>query len=177
MAGIGIGRALGLSAALVASTLVVSLASPAEARITRIEITSVQSPSFEGTSFGTTGQYEKLVGRVYGEIDPKDPLNAVITDIELTPANARGMVGWNLRKNPAEDGCDYSGMVIPFAKTRAERLAKGDPRLSLEERYADHQAYVGAVTKAAADSVSHGFLLKEDADRYVAAAEASDIRK
>jgi formaldehyde-activating enzyme involved in methanogenesis len=49
--------------------------------------------------------------------------------------------------------------------------------LSLEERYADHQAYVSAVSKAAADAVSQGFLLKEDADRYVVAAEAGDIRK
>ena len=69
------------------------------------------------------------------------------------------------------------GQVIPFAKTKAERVAKGDPRLSIEERYADHAAYVGAVRKAAADSVKQGFLLKEDADRYVAAAEASDVRK
>ena len=68
-------------------------------------------------------------------------------------------------------------MEIPFAKTKAERLAKGDPRLSLEERYADHDAYVRAVSKAAADAVNRGFLLQEDADRYVTAAEASDIRK
>jgi Alpha/beta hydrolase domain len=85
--------------------------------------------------------------------------------------------GWNLRRNPPQDGCDHSGMVIPFAKTKDERLAKGDPRLSLEERYADHQAYVDAVSKAAADAVSKGFLLKEDADHYVTAAEASDIRR
>src|SRR5471032_613566 len=52
MAGIKVGRVFGSLAALVASVLVVSLASPAEARITRIAITSVQSPSFEGTSFG-----------------------------------------------------------------------------------------------------------------------------
>ena len=85
--------------------------------------------------------------------------------------------GWNLRRNPPEDGCDHSGMVIPFAKTKAERQAEGDPRLSLEERYADHQTYVGAVRKAAADAVAQGFLLQEDADRYVMSAEASDIRK
>ena len=85
--------------------------------------------------------------------------------------------GWNLRKNPSEDGCDHSGMVIPFSKTKAERLAKGDPRPSIEERYADHGAYVGAVRKAADESVKQGFLLREDADRYVTAAEASDIRK
>ncbi|SED99181.1 hypothetical protein SAMN05519104_4931 [Rhizobiales bacterium GAS188] len=83
--------------------------------------------------------------------------------------------GWNLRKNPAEDGCDHAGMYIPFAKTKAERLAKGDPRPSLEERYRDHAAYVGAVSQAASALATQGFLLQEDAERYVKAAEASDI--
>jgi hypothetical protein len=57
----------------------------AEARITRIVITSTQSPAFGGASFGNVGQYEQLTGVAYGEVDPKDPLNAVITDIELAP--------------------------------------------------------------------------------------------
>src|SRR5262249_3631496 len=38
------------------------------------------------------GQYEKLVGRAYGEVDPSDPRNALITDIALAPRNASGMV-------------------------------------------------------------------------------------
>ena len=46
--------------------------------------------------------------------------------------------GWNLRKNPPDEGCDASGMVIPFARTKAQRMASGDPRLSLEERYPGH---------------------------------------
>jgi hypothetical protein len=60
-------------------------ASIAEARITRIEITSVESPTFEGREFGAVGAYEKLRGTAYGEVDPADPQNAVITDIELAP--------------------------------------------------------------------------------------------
>ena len=63
-----------------------------EARIIRIEITSVESPTFEGRTFGTVGPYERLRGRAYGEIDPTDPRHAVITDIELAPRNANGMV-------------------------------------------------------------------------------------
>ena len=72
--------ALGSAFALAAAT--------AEARITRIEITSVQSPTFEGRTFGpdgAVGAYEKLRGKAYGELDPNDPRNAVITDIELAP--------------------------------------------------------------------------------------------
>jgi hypothetical protein len=65
------------------------LAAPlAEARISRIEITSVESPTFEGTAFGAVGAYEKLRGKAYGELDPADPRNAVITDLELAPRNS-----------------------------------------------------------------------------------------
>src|SRR5688572_6943555 len=60
-------------------------ASLAEARIPRIEITSMQSPTFEGRTFGSAGAYEKLRGKAYGEVGPADPQNALITDIELAP--------------------------------------------------------------------------------------------
>jgi hypothetical protein len=66
-----------------------------EARITKIVITRTESPTFSGTSFGTVGQYEKIVGRAYGEVDPHDPLNAIIEDIRLAPRNARGHVEYD----------------------------------------------------------------------------------
>jgi hypothetical protein len=66
----------------------------AQARVTMITIARVESPTFEGQSFGTTGQYEKLVGRIAGEINPSDPHNSVITDINLAPRNARGNVDY-----------------------------------------------------------------------------------
>ena len=68
----------------------------AEARITRIEITSVESPTFDGRAFGRVGPYEKLRGRAYGEVDPTDPRNAAITDIELAPLNANGRVEYSM---------------------------------------------------------------------------------
>jgi len=39
-------------------------------------------------SFGDAGQYETLTGRAFGELDPYDPQNALITDIALAPRNA-----------------------------------------------------------------------------------------
>ena len=51
-----------------------------------------QAPTFGGLSFGAVGQYEKLRGTAYGEIDPADPRNAVVTDLQLAPVNDRGMV-------------------------------------------------------------------------------------
>ncbi|MDQ3011187.1 MAG: alpha/beta hydrolase domain-containing protein [Acidobacteriota bacterium] len=77
--------------------LVVALGAPiiAEARIARIEIIRVESPTFAGTSFGAVGQYEKLVGRAFGEVDPADPRNSGIVDLSLTPRNSRGMVEYS----------------------------------------------------------------------------------
>ena len=68
---------------------------PAQARITRIEITRVESPTFDGMSFGEVGRYEKLVGRAFGEVDPNDQRNRVIADIALAPRNAKGKVEYS----------------------------------------------------------------------------------
>ena len=57
----------------------------AEARITHIEITKTE-PAFGGQSFGDIGPYEHLTGRVTGELDPADPANSGIQDINLAPA-------------------------------------------------------------------------------------------
>src|SRR5205809_2521893 len=76
--------------------------SSAQARITKIEITSVESPTFKdpvtgmARTFGTAGAYEKLRGKAYGEVDPHDRRNRVITDIELSPRNARGNVEYSM---------------------------------------------------------------------------------
>ena len=49
-------------------------------------------------------------------------------------------LGWNIVGAGFHVGqnCNYQGGWIPFAKTKAERMANGDPRLSLEERYRNH---------------------------------------
>ena len=65
--------------------------------------------------------------------------------------------------------------MIPFAKTRDDRMATHDPRLSLQERYGDHDGYVAAVRSAAANAVASGFLLQGDADALVAMAQASNV--
>src|SRR5262249_19791914 len=72
------------------------LPSTADARITRIVITSIQSSAFGGTSFGSVGPYERATGRAFGEVDPNDRRNAIITDIALAPRNARGMVEYSM---------------------------------------------------------------------------------
>ena len=86
-------------------------------------------------------------------------------------------LGWNIVAEGFHKGkiCNYAGGMIPFAPTRAERMANGDPRLSLEERYRTHEGYVEAVRTAAATAVRERFLLQADADALVAQAAASNV--
>ena len=69
------------------------------------------------------------------------------------------------------------GGFIAFPKTRAERTASGDPRLSLEERYGSHDGYAQAVAAAANSLVKDGLLLRRDADTMIAQAQSSDVLK
>ena len=87
--------------------------------------------------------------------------------------------GWNFRKRGYAEGelCWEVGSFFPFAHTRAERDAAHDPRPSLEERYGSHAGYVAAVQKSAAEQVTAGFLLPEDAEPVVDQAAASNVLK
>ena len=86
-------------------------------------------------------------------------------------------LGWNVVAEGFHKGkiCNYAGGMIPFAQTRTERMATGDPRLSLEERYTTHDGYVDVVKRAAAKAVAEGFLLQADADALVVQAGASNV--
>jgi len=73
--------------------------------------------------------------------------------------------GWALRAGPqANDGCEGSGQMIPFARTKAERMASGDPRPSVEERYPSFGQYSSAVIRAIDGLVRARLMLCEDAD-------------
>jgi hypothetical protein len=87
--------------------------------------------------------------------------------------------GWNVTASGPLKGqsCGLNGGFIPFAKTKAERLAKQDPRPSLEERYRSHDEYVKIVSAAAAKLVQERFLLQPDADAMIKQAEAGDVRR
>ena len=77
--------------------------------------------------------------------------------------------GWNPTVSGPLKGRQkaLAGGFIPFAKTRAERVAKGDPRPSLEERYGSASTYYAAAVKQAAEMVKQRFLLPEDAIRLL----------
>jgi hypothetical protein len=82
--------------------------------------------------------------------------------------------GWNVYRAQPCELCDRDGSLIPFARTRTEREASGDPRPSLEERYGNRDSYVARVEAAAAALVADRLLLRADAAAYVKAARECD---
>jgi Alpha/beta hydrolase domain len=82
--------------------------------------------------------------------------------------------GWNVYRVQPCELCDRDGSLIPFARTKTEREAAGDPRPSLAERYGNRDAYVARVEAAAAALVADRLLLPADAAAYVKAARECD---
>ena len=86
--------------------------------------------------------------------------------------------GWNIRRTgfSEEDACDLtgsslvSGSYMPFAVTKAERAATGDPRPSLEERYGTLANYTALAIAAASKLVAQRLLLQSDAAAAVQSA-------
>jgi hypothetical protein len=75
------------------------------------------------------------------------------------------MTGWQFRS--ARIGAPHtlivnSGAYIPFPVTRAERERTGDPRLSIEERYASRAEYLQKVTQVANRLADERYVLKRD---------------
>ena len=140
--------------------------------------------------FGPDFHYNDLAGaisrqppRIRGTI----PMLVPRTDADGNEVSGVGSVlhqaplgtylGWNVTASGYRKGrsCGFMGGFIPFARTRAERLASGDARLSLEERYGTHQEYVARVKAAADGLVKQRLLLADDAARLVREAEASSV--
>ena len=73
--------------------------------------------------------------------------------------------GWNLRH--PDSGAPGQimpqiGSTIPFPATREDREATGDPRLSIEERYASREDYLDRVRQEAQALVDARYMLAED---------------
>lgn len=144
------------AAQVILTAALLAVASPAAARITRIEITQTESPAFDGASFGDVGRYEKLIGRAFGEIDPRDhrdPAATQITDLALAPRNARGMVEYD------------TGIIL----LRPIDPAKGNHRLFYEltnrgvilTLRAYNESPNASTTNPTAADAGNGFLMRQ----------------
>ena len=81
------------SPVLFATTVVALLfAADGFAQITRLDLQVVESPALDGQRFGQVGQYERLRGIAYGEVDLNDPRHREIVNLEHAPQNGSGRV-------------------------------------------------------------------------------------
>jgi hypothetical protein len=108
------------------------------------------------------------------DADGNDAAGVRFPDVAVPLATYTGY-GFRAGGFAGPDLCDAFGQAIPLPATRAAREAAGDPRLSLEERYPTHAGYVAKVRAAAEALQRDRFLLQEDVDRFVQAADASSI--
>src|SRR5438270_2537480 len=101
-----------LFSTVVDAAVILGMAMPAHARIVSLAVEHRETVNNDG--------YEKLTGHAYGELDPKSPLNAIITDIEFAPRNGRGMVEYITTFSivkPA-DMAKASGVLLYFVPNR-----------------------------------------------------------
>jgi hypothetical protein len=75
---------------LIAATVI--FASPCVAKIVKFEILKVESPAFEGRTFGAVGTYDRIVARATIAVAPDDINNKIIVDLDRAPRNAQGQV-------------------------------------------------------------------------------------
>src|SRR5215471_6739832 len=80
---------------LIGVAILVSTPHLAQARVTRFVVQTFESPTFGGYSWPGVGQYEKIAGRAFAEVDPLDPQNAGIVDLQLAQQNANGNVEYS----------------------------------------------------------------------------------
>jgi len=99
------------------------------------------------------------------DADGNDIAGVRLPDVTVPVAT---YTGWALRSGPqANDGCEGSGQLIPFPKTQADRMATGDPRLSVAERYPTFDSYATKAVAAVDSMVKHRLMLCEDAQSEI----------
>lgn len=125
------------------------------------------------------------------ELDQSQPYRPLVTQVDADGNEIAGILlpdiavplatytGWNLYLAPFPEGelCDRDGTYAPFAASRAEREARNDPRLSLEERYGDHASYVRRVEQVVKQLVAERLLLVEDGELFIAKANSEETAK
>jgi hypothetical protein len=70
----------------------VGLAGPSAAKVVKFEIVRVESPAFEGRSFGAVGTYDRIIARATIAVSSEDSHNKIIVDLDRAPRNPQGLV-------------------------------------------------------------------------------------
>jgi hypothetical protein len=130
-----------------------AIASPALSEVIRFEVLE-SVPAFQGRSFEGVGTYLRVTGRATIAVDPTDPRNAVIADIERAPRNAQGRVEATadvVVLRPA-DPARGNGTLLVDVPNRGTKLA---PQLF------DDVAQPGATRAEQAADAGIGFLHRQ----------------
>jgi hypothetical protein len=83
-------RQLRRAIVLIAATII--FVSPCAAKVVKFEILKIESPTFEGRTFGAAGTYDRIVARATIAVAPDDPHNQIVIDLDRAPRNAQGLV-------------------------------------------------------------------------------------
>ena len=107
--------------------LALTLANPLFAELTRFEITAREDFA-EGSEFGEVGAYERIIGKVYYELDPDAESNATVVDLDLAPRNDRGWVelSADLFILSPKDPSKGNGALLYDVNNRGNKLALGN---------------------------------------------------
>ena len=130
--------------------LLLLVAAPVHAEIVRIEVKS-RADVLAGKAFAAVGPYEKLSGTIYFAIDPQNPANRIITDLERAPRNGNGRVEFSSDfylikpKDPARG----NGTVLYEVSNRGGKGMLGFFNFAQ-----------GALDPATAEQFGDGFLLE-----------------
>lgn len=101
------------------------------------------------------------------DADGNDMAGIRVPDVAVPVATN---TGWNFRSTSVGGPTEiYNllGSYIPFAPTKTEREARGDPRPSIAERYQSRDDYIAKLRAAAASLVAQRYLLAEDVENVV----------
>src|ERR1700737_5275956 len=79
--------------AIIVAAGIIGFVSRSAAKVIKFEIVRVESPAFEGRSFGAVGTYDRIVARATIAVSPDDPHNKIIVDLDRATRNAQGLVG------------------------------------------------------------------------------------
>jgi hypothetical protein len=139
-----------------------------------------RGPQFDVNDIAGVMAEPPAVGGAYSTLVPKIDENGNTAD-GLRNTTVRVPLGTYMGSNVRRagfsegDSCDLTGSFIPFFKTQSERVAAGDPRPSLAERYPTHADYVQQVTAAATTLVGQRLLLPADATQLIEQANAAAV--
>jgi hypothetical protein len=153
-------------------------------RLPGVEIPGVIHEAYRA-DYGPRWLSEGVVDRQPPELGP--PFSSQVSQVDGFGNEMAGVRGvelrvplatytpWNLRKGftgSPEELTDFLGTFIPLSRTEEERVARADPRPSIEVLYGTREAYLERVRAATRSLVREGFLLPHDAAGVVEEAGA-----